>query len=77
MRQEELRAVPAAAEGLALALLALVGIVAAESPVADQNRAGMSDQLIHNRIRAEIVGHPRHVAARSGDEAVERHRRGI
>src|SRR6476620_2989508 len=44
MRQDNLWAVPAAAEHLSLALLALVGIVAAEGPVAHEDRTRLSDQ---------------------------------
>lgn len=71
MRQDNLWAVPAAAEHLSLALLALVGIVAAEGPVAHEDRTRLSDQLVHNRIRPEMIGHPGHIATRSRDEAVE------
>ena len=73
-RQDKLRAVPAAAERLPLTLSPLVGVVAAKRPVACEDCAGLANQLVYNGIRAEIVGHPGHVAARPSDEAVERHR---
>jgi hypothetical protein len=58
VRQHELRPFPTTAEDLTLAGPALVGIVAAEGPVASQYRTGLRNQFVHNGIRAEIVDHP-------------------
>ena len=65
MRQDELWPVPTTAEGLTLAGLALERVVAAERTIADEKGTGLLDQLVHNGIRAEIVDHPRHIAART------------
>ena len=72
--QHELRAVPAAAERLTLAGLTLVRIVAAIRSAAREDRADLRDQLVDNGIGANVLGQPGHVAARPGDEPVERHR---
>src|SRR2546423_438636 len=75
--EHELRPLPPAAERLALALRAPVRIVTAERARADQQGADPADELGHRRVGPEVRGQPGHVAARAGDEAVQRHRRGV
>jgi len=48
-------------------------IVAAEGAVADEKSTDVADDLVDRRVWLEVLGKPRHVAAWSGDEAVQRH----
>jgi hypothetical protein len=77
MSDHVLRPVPAAAEGFAGVLVVLVRIVAAVRRGADQQGADVADQLADQRVRAQMCGEPGHVAAGTGDVAVERHGDGV
>jgi hypothetical protein len=50
-----------------------VRIVAAEGAVANKQGADLAHHVVDGRVRAEVRRHPGRVAARAGDEAVERH----
>jgi len=77
VRQHELSASPAAAERLAVLRGVAVGVVAAVGAPADQQRPDPAEEVVEHRVRARVVGKPRHVTARPGDEAVHRHRRRV
>ena len=77
VRQHELRPVPAAAERLTLAGPALIRVVAAVGPVADEDRPGLRNEVVHNGIRVEEASETGHFTAGAGDEPVNRHRRRI